>query len=61
VRRWFNVEPEEGGNVRGGIWRISREHLARLDSYEDSPELYERKLVKILPVRHGSMGVWAQG
>ncbi len=61
VRRWFNVEPEEGGNVQGGIWRISRKHLARLDSYEDSPELYERKLLRILPVRHGSMGVGARG
>ena len=53
VRRWFNVEPKEGGNVQGGIWRISRKHLARLDSYEDSPELFERRTVRVNRAEHG--------
>ena len=56
ARRWFNVEPEDGGIVQGGIWRISREHLASLDRYEDFPELYERREVEVM-----ALGKWGRG
>lgn len=61
VRRWFNVEPEEGGMVYGGVWEVNPEHLSRLDSYEDYPELYERRKMRIFPLEHGRVGAWEHG
>jgi len=61
VRRWFNIEPQEGSEVVGGVWRLREEHLPKLDWYEDCPALYERKQVRGLPPGHGSVGAWEHG
>ena len=61
VRRWFNVERGEGSLVYGGVWRIGERHLEKLDWYEDWPELYEKRTVEVIPVKHGSLGAWEQG
>ena len=60
LRHWFNVERGEGGMVQGGVWKISRKHLVSLDDYEDSPELYGRRRVEVVPAGPGSLGAWGQ-
>ena len=47
VRRWFNVEVNEGGAVYGGVWRVGDGCIPRLDSYEDYPHLYTKQVLKI--------------
>jgi len=61
LRRWFNIEPQEESEIVGGVWRIGEEHLPKLDSYEDWPELYERQEMRVLPLEHGGVGAWEPG
>lgn len=61
VRQWFNIEPEDGAVVYGGVWEIREGNVARLDSYEDSPELYERRTMSVVPAEQWSMGAWERG
>jgi gamma-glutamylaminecyclotransferase len=39
--------PGAGGSVRGEVYRVSAELLARLDAFEGCPELYERHEVAL--------------
>lgn len=61
VRRWFNVGRMEGSVVFGGVWEIGEGHLPKLDWYEDCPELYERREVRVNILDHGRVGAWGHG
>ncbi len=53
VRRWFNIEPNAGSEILGGVWQVGEENIRHLDRYEDCPGLYERKTLIVKPLSSG--------
>jgi gamma-glutamylcyclotransferase len=49
-----NIAPSRQDEVWGGLYEITEEHLAKIDSYEGCPRHYQRSLLDVL--RSGGKG-----
>jgi gamma-glutamylcyclotransferase (GGCT)/AIG2-like uncharacterized protein YtfP len=46
-RLYADIEPAEGAEVHGVLWRLDEADLAALDRYEGFPRLYQRFVVAV--------------
>jgi gamma-glutamylcyclotransferase (GGCT)/AIG2-like uncharacterized protein YtfP len=49
-------KPGVGHQILGEIFSVDKEHLGRLDEFEECPHLYKRQPISLMPV-NGNEGV----
>ena len=51
----LNITPDEGSSVDGVLWEITDACIEALDAYENCPDWYQRKDVKVYSEKTGEV------